>query len=93
MKLNKPSHATVVAYLALFAALGGTAIAARDNLGAKELKPLVVRKARVHPDGRRRRCFGSDPMSQQASSSFPAPGGGTRRRWRRHVSRDVVSRR
>ena len=51
MKLNKPSHATVVAYLALFVALGGTAIAARDNLGAKELKPLVVRKDRSSPSG------------------------------------------
>ncbi len=51
MKLKKPSHATVVAYLALFAALGGTAIAARDNLGAKELKPLVVRKDRFKPSG------------------------------------------
>ena len=44
MKIRKPSHATVVAYLALFAALGGTAIAARDNLGAKEIKQLVVRE-------------------------------------------------
>ena len=49
MQLKKPAHATVVAYLALFAALGGTAIAARDNLGAKELKPLVVRKAKFKP--------------------------------------------
>ena len=49
MQLKKPAHATVVAYLALFAALGGTAIAARDNLGAKELKPLVVRKEKFRP--------------------------------------------
>lgn len=49
MTFKRPSHATVVAYLALFAALGGTAIAARDNVGAKELKPLVVHKAKFKP--------------------------------------------
>ncbi len=49
MQLKRPTHATVVAYLALFAALGGTAIAARDNLGAKELDQLVVRDKSVSP--------------------------------------------
>ncbi len=44
MKLRKPGHTTVVAYLALFVALGGTALAARDQFGANELKPLVVRE-------------------------------------------------
>ena len=47
MQLKKPTHATAIAYLALFAALGGTAIAARDNLGAKEIKPLIVRKEKT----------------------------------------------
>lgn len=49
MKFKTPTHATVVAYFALFAALGGTAIAARDNVGAKELKPLVVHKSKFRP--------------------------------------------
>lgn len=44
MKVRRPTHATLVAYLALFVALGGTAIAARDYLGAKELKTPVVRE-------------------------------------------------
>ncbi len=49
MKIRRPSHTTVVAYLALFAALGGTALAARDNLGGKELKQLVVREKQFSP--------------------------------------------
>lgn len=49
MKFKRPTHATVVAYLALFAALGGTAIAARDNIGAREIKQLEVRKDRFTP--------------------------------------------
>lgn len=51
MRLRKPSHATVVAYLALFAALGGTAIAARVELGAKDIKQVVVRKEKTVPGG------------------------------------------
>jgi len=49
MKVKKPNHATVVAYVALFVALGGTAIAAQSYIGAKELKPLTVRKDRATP--------------------------------------------
>lgn len=44
MRIRRPGHSTVVAYLALFAALGGTAIAARGELGAKEIKQLKVRQ-------------------------------------------------
>jgi hypothetical protein len=46
MKIKAPNHGTAVAYLALFAALGGTAIAARSDTGANELKHLVVRENR-----------------------------------------------
>lgn len=65
MKLKRPTHATVVAYLALFAALGGTAVAARDNIGAQEVKPLVVRKAKATPSDNGRaavvaRCRGRE---------------------------------
>lgn len=49
MKIRRPSHTTVVAYLALFAALGGTALAARDDQGAKELKQLIVREKKFTP--------------------------------------------
>ncbi|MQA74691.1 MAG: hypothetical protein GEU88_10190 [Solirubrobacterales bacterium] len=50
MRIRRPSHTTVVAYLALFAALGGTAIAARDDTGAKELKKPVIRERTTTSD-------------------------------------------
>lgn len=43
--MKKPSHATVVAYLAMFVALGGTTIAAQDRFGASDLERLNVRRA------------------------------------------------
>jgi hypothetical protein len=49
MRFRKPSHATVVAYLALFAALGGTALAAHDRFGAADIKHPIVRKAKFTP--------------------------------------------
>lgn len=42
--MRRPAHATVVAYLALFAALGGTAIAAQDEFAAKGIKKPIVRE-------------------------------------------------
>jgi hypothetical protein len=49
--MQRPSHATIVAYLALFAALGGTAFAAsqlpRNSVGAKQLKPNAVTAAKI----------------------------------------------
>lgn len=50
MRISGPSHSTVVAYLALFAALGGTAIAARDDVGAKELKKPTIRERSIAVD-------------------------------------------
>ncbi len=44
MRIGRPSHATIVAYLALLVALGGTAVAARDDTGAKELAQFVIRE-------------------------------------------------
>jgi hypothetical protein len=44
MKIGRPSPTTVIACLALFVALAGSAIAARDQLGAKEIKQLNVRQ-------------------------------------------------
>lgn len=49
MKL--PSHNTVIAYLALFVALGGTAFAAtqlpKNSVGSKQLKPNAVTTAKI----------------------------------------------
>ena len=49
MKWNKPSHGTVVAYLALFVALAGTAFAAQSRLGASDIKHPIVRKEKFTP--------------------------------------------
>ena len=50
-KLRRPSHATVIAYLALFVALGGTAIAAstlgKNTVGPKQLKKNAVTAPKV----------------------------------------------
>ena len=49
--LRRPRHATVVAYLALFVAMGGTAIAAstlgKNTVGPKQLKKNAVTTAKV----------------------------------------------
>jgi hypothetical protein len=46
-----PSHNTVIAYLALFVALGGTAFAAtqlpKNSVGSKQLKPNAVTAAKI----------------------------------------------
>ncbi len=48
---RRPSHATVIAYIALFAALGGSAIAASDlgknTVGAKQIKKNAVTTAKI----------------------------------------------
>jgi hypothetical protein len=50
-KLRRPSHATVVAYLALFAALGGSAIAAsglgKNTVGPKQVKKNAITTAKI----------------------------------------------
>ena len=49
--MKRPSHATVVAYLALFVALGGSAYAVgnlgKNTVGAKQLKKNAVTTAKV----------------------------------------------
>ena len=51
MKLNPPSHTTVVAYLALFVALGGSAYAAshlgKNSVGTKQLTKNAVTTAKI----------------------------------------------
>jgi hypothetical protein len=50
---RRPSHATVVAYLALFVALGGTAVAAgrlpRGSVGTAQLRDGAVATRKIHP--------------------------------------------
>jgi hypothetical protein len=50
--MRKPSHATVIAYLALFVALGGTGYAAitlpKDSVGSKQIKSNAVVSSKVH---------------------------------------------
>lgn len=48
---RRPSHATVIAYLSLFVALGGTAIAAgaleKNSVGPKQLRKNAVTTAKI----------------------------------------------
>jgi hypothetical protein len=50
--MRRPSHATVIAYLALFVALGGTGYAAinlpENSVGSKQIKPNAVVSSKVH---------------------------------------------
>lgn len=43
-RTRRPSHATIVAYLALFVALGGTAgaIAGKNSVDSRDIKPKAV---------------------------------------------------
>src|SRR5262245_58246327 len=51
MRFRRPSHATVVAYLALFVALGGASYAAtqlpKNSVGPKEIRKNAVTTAKV----------------------------------------------
>jgi hypothetical protein len=53
MRLRRPSHATVIAYAALFTALTGSAYAAiqlpRDSVGARELRANSVGRSEIRP--------------------------------------------
>ncbi len=59
--MNKPTHTTVVAYLALAVALGGTAIAAQGRLGASDLERVKFRLAQEAADVRRRSRLSAGP--------------------------------
>jgi hypothetical protein len=62
LRLRRPSHATVVAYLALFVALGGSVYAA-NRISGKRLKPNSVTGRQVRES------------SLNASQFLPANGG------------------
>jgi hypothetical protein len=62
LRLRRPSHATLVAYLALFVALGGSVYAA-NRISGKRLKPNSVTGRQVKES------------SLNASQFLPANGG------------------
>ena len=45
--MHRPRHATVVAYLALFVALSGTAVAASGKIGSKQIKKGAVQSVHI----------------------------------------------
>jgi hypothetical protein len=47
---RRPSHATVVAYLALFVALGGVGAYAASKIGSKDIKRAAVKAKHIKPD-------------------------------------------
>src|SRR5947207_12594683 len=49
LKLRRPSHATIVAYLALFVALGGSVYAA-TRIDGRSIKPHSIPGNRLKPD-------------------------------------------
>lgn len=74
-KLKRPSHATAVAYLALFVALGGGAYAAtqlaKNSVGTKQLKKGAVTAAKVKSGS----LLADDFKSGQLPAGAPgAPG-------------------
>lgn len=81
MRIHRPSHATVVSYLALLTALGGSAFAAtRDQTGGKEIAPFIVRETRVPsgPDGSAQAsviCKASEQFISGAGFWFTENGG------------------
>jgi hypothetical protein len=54
-RIRRPSHATIVAYLALVLALGGTSYAAinlpRNSVGPKQIKKQAVRSLEIRNNG------------------------------------------
>ena len=45
--LKRPSHATIVSYLALFVALGGTGAWAAGKVGSGDIAPNAVRSKHI----------------------------------------------
>jgi hypothetical protein len=49
LRAYRPSHGTVVAYIALFIALGGTSYGlATGSIGSREIKNNSIRSADIH---------------------------------------------
>jgi hypothetical protein len=83
LKLRRPSHATVVAYLALFIALGSGAYAARqlskNSVGSKQLKRNSVTSLKVKDGSLRPEDFAKGALQGADGAQGPqgppgAPG-------------------
>ena len=75
-RIRRPSHATVVAYLALLAALGGSAYAA-SKVGTSDLKPNAVTSPKIRSGAVRASDVKNFVVRQQAVM-VPAGSQGTR---------------
>jgi hypothetical protein len=76
VKIARPSPATVIACLALFVALAGTASAARDQLGAHEIKQLNVREQKRSVSASSSASSYQAVAHCRASEQFMGGGGG-----------------
>ncbi|MEZ5123002.1 MAG: hypothetical protein R2736_15730 [Solirubrobacterales bacterium] len=81
MRLRRPRHGTVAAYLALFVALGGTSYAAaslpRNSVGTPQLQNGAVTSAKVRNGSLTARDFraGSLPRGPQGPQGAQGPAG------------------
>lgn len=77
-KLKRPSHATVVAYLALFVALGGSAYAAsqlgKNSVGTKQLKVGAVTQNKIGESAQKALQGASGPRGETGTRG---PAGAT----------------
>src|SRR3712207_1655291 len=71
-RLRRPSHATIVAYVALFAAVGGTSYAAA-TIGSKDIKRSAVRSKHVKNRTLLKKDFkaGQLPAGARGPRGFP----------------------
>ena len=78
---RRPSHATVVAYLALFAALGGTSIAAvslqRGSVKARHVAKNAITSPKIKNGSLRKADFarGQRPQGRKGDAGAPGPKG------------------
>jgi hypothetical protein len=77
--MKRPSHATVVAYIALFVALGGTTFAAthlgKNSVGSKQLKKNAVTGVKVKDNTLTGRDINESTLGTVPSASRAAPTG------------------
>ena len=75
---RRPSHATVVAYLALFAALGGTSVAAvslqRNSVKARHVAKNAITSPKVKNASLRAADFAPGQLPRGAKGDTGAPG-------------------
>jgi hypothetical protein len=83
LKLRQPSHAVVVAYLALFVALGGGAYAAgqlgKNSVGSKQLKKNSVTSVKVKDGSLKPKDFAKGALPATEGTQGPQGPPGTSR--------------